>query len=351
MRVWANGHAEKEPQEKRFTPKRMSSVRKKIEAMADIPWREARRSIEWGLFDTSGGRVRRLSQARGLLLVFEGGRWVWPGVRSGFHRQLVLPPAAAGGEPREVVMTTMSCRPLIYKVEGLLQDRELAQYTVEKSYYLFKRSHYHNKQWSHGKHHDYKRGDAKLDHFTHPQLEHFMNVSMQVFRLPRRLHGPVEAAEYNVGQLAHAHHDAYRMHSSTPDTIRKYLKKGANRMVTGVWYLNDVAKGGATFFPGPEVNKTKDFEKCQGKMNQPRFGDFLFYYNLLPSGQVDGDTWHGSCKVEEGVKHVVFSSGWNYNVPPRWEANPHPLLDAEGEADEPDAVSYGPDEPEDNQEL
>lgn len=52
--------------------------------------------------------------------VFEGGRFIWPGVRVGFGRHVTLEDGAAA------TMHTLSLRPLVFSIENFLSDEECA---------------------------------------------------------------------------------------------------------------------------------------------------------------------------------------------------------------------------------
>ena len=60
------------------------------------------------------------AETRGLLLlVFEGGQFLWPGVRLGYRREV----AVLG---RTVALTTLSLRPVVLRARGVLRPRECA---------------------------------------------------------------------------------------------------------------------------------------------------------------------------------------------------------------------------------
>ena len=65
--------------------------------------------------------------------------------------------------------------------------------------------------------------------------------------------------------------------------------KPHSRYVTFLMYLNDVTEGGNTSFPAAD-------EKCKGEKGyfatQPIKGSAVFFYNLLPDGNVDTKTMH-----------------------------------------------------------
>ena len=55
--------------------------------------------------------------------VFEGGAWVWPGIRVG-HRRVLQSISQSSGADGLVAMTTMALQPLVFLVEPLLSEDE-----------------------------------------------------------------------------------------------------------------------------------------------------------------------------------------------------------------------------------
>ena len=82
--------------------------------------------LPWLLADTSGVAVKQVSQLRGLLLVFEGGRWVWPGIREGFRRPLEL----RGQRPLNVTLKTLTLDPLAFTIEDFF-DKPAAKRMIK----------------------------------------------------------------------------------------------------------------------------------------------------------------------------------------------------------------------------
>jgi prolyl 4-hydroxylase len=76
-------------------------------------------------------------------------------------------------------------------------------------------------------------------------------------RIARLTHIPTEHQEhaqvlrYKQSGKYDAHHDFfdYRLYTKDPSTLRILLNGARNRMLTVLWYLNDVSSGGETVFP------------------------------------------------------------------------------------------------------
>uniref|UniRef100_A0AAY4BZT7 procollagen-proline 4-dioxygenase n=1 Tax=Denticeps clupeoides TaxID=299321 RepID=A0AAY4BZT7_9TELE len=92
-----------------------------------------------------------------------------------------------------------------------------------------------------------------------------------------------QVANYGVGGQYEPHFDFGRLGTG-------------NRIATWLFYMSDVAAGGATVFP--EV----------GAVVRPIKGTAVFWYNLLPSGEGDYSTRHAACPVLVGNKWV--SNKW-----------------------------------------
>uniref|UniRef100_A0A4W3H4W3 Prolyl 4-hydroxylase subunit alpha-1 n=1 Tax=Callorhinchus milii TaxID=7868 RepID=A0A4W3H4W3_CALMI len=102
----------------------------------------------------------------------------------------------------------------------------------------------------------------------------------------------LQVANYGVGGQYEPHHDFAR--KDEPDAFKE-LGTG-NRVATWLFYMSDVAAGGATVFP--EV----------GAAVWPQKGTAVFWYNLFASGEGDYSTRHAACPVLVGNKWV--SNKW-----------------------------------------
>ncbi|XP_069609436.1 prolyl 4-hydroxylase subunit alpha-1 isoform X4 [Ranitomeya imitator] len=102
----------------------------------------------------------------------------------------------------------------------------------------------------------------------------------------------LQVANYGVGGQYEPHFDFGR--KDEPDAFKE-LGTG-NRIATWLFYMSDVAAGGATVFP--EV----------GAAVYPKKGTAVFWYNLFESGEGDYSTRHAACPVLVGSKWV--SNKW-----------------------------------------
>lgn len=89
LELWRGGHWEDRRTwtEKSTVRSTVRLMRKELEKRLDM---KKNNVLPWLLADTDGATVQRAEQLEGLLLIFEGGRWVWPGIREGFTRRLAL---------------------------------------------------------------------------------------------------------------------------------------------------------------------------------------------------------------------------------------------------------------------
>lgn len=105
----------------------MSSLRKQLEKKAHMEWQNMWKVLPWLLADTSGVPVQDPSAVQGLLLLFEGGRWVWPGIRENFQRRVALP--LPKGQ-MNVTLKTLTLDPLSFTIEDLF-DKASAERMIQ----------------------------------------------------------------------------------------------------------------------------------------------------------------------------------------------------------------------------
>uniref|UniRef100_A0A8C9XG65 Prolyl 4-hydroxylase subunit alpha-1 n=1 Tax=Sander lucioperca TaxID=283035 RepID=A0A8C9XG65_SANLU len=111
----------------------------------------------------------------------------------------------------------------------------------------------------------------------------------------------LQVANYGVGGQYEPHFDFGRVRAFK--LISLNLGTG-NRIATWLFYMSDVAAGGATVFPDV------------GAAVWPQKGTAVFWYNLFPSGEGDYSTRHAACPVLVGNKWV--SNKWIHERGQEW---------------------------------
>ncbi|KAG7277442.1 hypothetical protein CRUP_016345 [Coryphaenoides rupestris] len=101
---------------------------------------------------------------------------------------------------------------------------------------------------------------------------------------------------------------AEELQKDEPDAFKE-LGTG-NRIATWLFYMTDVAAGGATVFPDV------------GAAVWPKKGTAVFWYNLFATGEGDYSTRHAACPVLVGNKWV--SNKWIHERGQEWR-RPCPL--------------------------
>ncbi|XP_052466787.1 prolyl 4-hydroxylase subunit alpha-1a isoform X2 [Carassius gibelio] len=126
----------------------------------------------------------------------------------------------------------------------------------------------------------------------HPVVDRINQRIEDITGLDVKTAEELQVANYGVGGQYEPHFDFGR--KDEPDAF-KALGTG-NRIATWLFYMSDVAAGGATVFP--EV----------GAAVKPMKGTAVFWYNLFSSGEGDYSTRHAACPVLLGNKWV--SNKW-----------------------------------------
>jgi prolyl 4-hydroxylase len=100
----------------------------------------------------------------------------------------------------------------------------------------------------------------------------------------------MQGQRYAPGQQFKAHHDYFHEHESYWPAMKA---RGGQRTWTAMIYLNDVAEGGATWFPQAGIRIA------------PRRGMLLTWNNMNPDGTPNALTLHEGMAVVDGVKYIV----------------------------------------------
>ncbi len=124
----------------------------------------------------------------------------------------------------------------------------------------------------------------------------------------------MQGQRYAPGQQFRAHHDYFHESESYWEKVRVH---GGQRTWTAMIYLNDVAEGGATWFPQAGIRVA------------PRQGLLLAWNNMKLDGSPNEMTLHEGMPVIEGTKYSSpngFARATGSADPRR--PSPHPCRDA-----------------------
>ena len=100
----------------------------------------------------------------------------------------------------------------------------------------------------------------------------------------------MQGQRYAPGQQFRAHHDYFH---ATESYWAKVSQQGGQRTWTAMIFLNDVAEGGATWFPQAGIKVA------------PKRGLLLAWNNMKADGSPNEATLHEGMAVVEGVKYIV----------------------------------------------
>ncbi|KAM6916330.1 prolyl 4-hydroxylase subunit alpha-1b isoform 2-T2 [Xenentodon cancila] len=141
---------------------------------------------------------------------------------------------------------------------------------------------------------------AWLTAYEHPIIERINQRIEDLTGLEMDTAEELQVANYGVGGQYEPHFDFGR--KDEPDAFKE-LGTG-NRIATWLFYMSDVAAGGATVFPDV------------GAAVWPQKGTAVFWYNLFASGEGDYSTRHAACPVLVGNKWV--SNKWIHERGQEW---------------------------------
>lgn len=108
--------------------------------------------------------------------------------------------------------------------------------------------------------------------------------------LPYEYGETMQGQRYEAGQQFKYHLDLFW---TKADYWKDESRRGGQRTITAMAFLNDVEEGGATEFTQ------------LGLAVKPRRGALLIWNNNLPNGMPNEDTMHAGTPVVKGVKYVL----------------------------------------------
>mmetsp|Transcript_19071 Transcript_19071/g.39724 ORF Transcript_19071/g.39724 Transcript_19071/m.39724 type:complete len:401 (+) Transcript_19071:201-1403(+) len=249
----------------------------------------------------------------GLYLLFEGGMFMWPGVRKGFTRKhpslpmtirtlsvtpLVLEVVEDFISPREISLIRTLSEPHMKNSGVSLMDKDkgkaATQWRTSSTYFLGTKSH-----------EMLRKVDERVSTLTNIPLSH--SEQIQVLR-----YGPTQKYD--------GHHDYFdpSMYQNDRGTMNLIGRRGErNRLATVFFYLSDVESGGETmFFREGGRGQPRNLADCSdgnGMKVFPRAGKVIIFYSLGFGGDRDEFSLHGGCPVGSGIKWS--GNKWLWNAP------------------------------------
>mmetsp|Transcript_24033 Transcript_24033/g.35760 ORF Transcript_24033/g.35760 Transcript_24033/m.35760 type:complete len:557 (-) Transcript_24033:249-1919(-) len=266
-------------------------------------------------------------QKHGMVLLFEGGSWLWPGVRIGFERTIEIYDHDNGKkssatdtsiQSQNITLETLSLFPLVLSVKDFISEEECTH---------VQRKAEPNMQYSGVTLMDRDQGRPASDFrtsqsaFVNSVNDHIMtrleHRTASLTRVPRVHQEYTQVLRYGKEEKYDAHLDWFdrELYKQDKNTLKLIDNGRTNRLATVFWYLSDVEEGGHTNFPrfnkGPQP---WDFTDCsKGLSVKPQRGKVIIFYSLTADGVGDALSLHGACKVEKGIKWAA--NKWIWNTP------------------------------------
>jgi len=258
-------------------------------------------------------QVKSATDLSGLILAFEGGSFVWPGIEAGFRRNVTLD--TEGAQDLALELLTKSLQPLIIEVSSFV-DGTVCKHIINKALPHVAKSAVSHMDHDVGKPDTDWRSSSTYFMPSDDEVLRTLDKRVSSLTVTRRVQQEyAQVLRYQKGERYAAHHDYFdpNLYKQNAD-IQRLTKKGFfNRLVTVFFYLTHVEEGGHTNFPraggGPQPY---NFEDCsKGVSIAPQEGRIVIFYSLDPSGHFDEYSLHGGCNVEKGTKWSANKWIWN----------------------------------------
>ncbi|KAG7382027.1 hypothetical protein PHYPSEUDO_005388 [Phytophthora pseudosyringae] len=294
----------------------LQDLRSQLETLLEIegPKDEAASKYKqpYALFTPDGKKLERLDGVvNNVVFLFEGGQFIWPGVRIG-HKTVVKDVAGKG----DVVLETLSLTPLVFSVEEFLKDDEidvimdLSLEHLKPSTVTLMDGH-ENRAAT-----DWRTSTTYfLSSSKHTKLDEIDERVADLTKVPIDHQEDVQVLRYEATQKYDHHTDYFPVehHKNSPQVLESIDYGYKNRMITVFWYMSDVAKGGHTIFPrAGGAPRPKSMKDCTtGLKVPPKKRKVIVFYSMLPNGEGDPMSLHGGCPVEDGIKYSGNKWVWN----------------------------------------
>eukprot|EP00518_Triparma_eleuthera_P004832 CAMPEP_0182463108 /NCGR_PEP_ID=MMETSP1319-20130603/7146_1 /TAXON_ID=172717 /ORGANISM="Bolidomonas pacifica, Strain RCC208" /LENGTH=417 /DNA_ID=CAMNT_0024662615 /DNA_START=152 /DNA_END=1401 /DNA_ORIENTATION=- len=274
---------------------------------------------DFKLFDTEGNELFSESQLKkgspsdvlsvlssaNLVLLFEGGTFIWPGVKLG-HRRTV----SVGGKNESLTLRTLALRPLLYTVEEQFVSDSECDHVQERSRPHMKQSGVSLMDKDKGKKATEWRTSSTyfLPSRRDAVLEGIDSRVEALTRISKGNQEQIQVLNYGPTQKYDGHHDYFdpAMYANDAHTMRMIDGGRRNRIATVFFYLSDVEGGGETmFFRAHGKRQPTNLSDCSdgnGLKVKPEKGKVIIFYSLNFDGTVDPYSLHGGCPVISGEK-------------------------------------------------
>lgn len=277
----------------------------------------------------SNAQIVQELASSGMVLVFQGGNWRWPGVREGYQRTVELSPkldftthdsSTTATAKRNITIETLSMTPLVVSIKGFLTDEECDHIASKAE---------PNMQYSGVSLKDADKGKAASNWrtsqsaFLHsdndPILTAIDHRTASLTRLPKVHQEILQVLRYGTSEKYDAHHDYFdpKDYKSDKNTLNLIDNGKKNRFATVFWYLTTVKEGGETIFPryqNKPLPRGYAYSDCDhGLKVKPQKGKVIIFYSLDARGQMDPLSLHGACPVigEDDVKWAANKWIWS----------------------------------------
>lgn len=224
----------------------------------------------WRFFDRDG-RPLREATVEPLMLLFEGGQWLWPGIAKGHVWRIAN---MVPGRP-DLLLETVELQPLVLEVHNFIEASECDIIVNVSKPHFFTSGVAHQDQ-DIGKDSSQWRTSSQwwFSNAYDPTgtMERVQARVAELTRVPRSHQEHPQILQYLPGQKYVGHLDAFdlNLYKSQTDVLRQYDYGGKNRLSTTFCYLSTVRKGGWTNFPrSGGAPQPTDFNDCSKGLQVP----------------------------------------------------------------------------------
>jgi len=260
------------------------------------------------------GSVEQLVK-NGMVLLYEGGGFVWPGIRIGFKRIIPVTGYVSNDE-KNLEIETLSVHPLILSVKEFISENE-CDHIIKISGAGMEYSEVSLMDKDKGRPSSDFRTSQSFFLEANDEVMHALETrTASLTRIPKTHQEHTQVLRYGHSEKYDAHLDYFdaELYKEDP-AMQAMIDYGRrNRLATVFWYLSDVEEGGHTIFP--RFNGAPQpwvFDDCtKGLKVKPEKGKVIVFYNMLPNGDGDPLSLHGACPVEKGIKWAANKWIWNH---------------------------------------